>query len=54
MVEQQKTLGISQRKLEQLTGIKQSVICRIETGKCIPQLDTLLKLIMHLKLEVIK
>lgn len=40
--------GISQKKLEELTGIKQPVISRIERGTTTPQIDTLLKLLAPL------
>ena len=40
--------GISQKRLEELTGIKQPVISRIESGATVPQLDTLLKLLAPL------
>ena len=35
--------GISQKKLEELSGVSQPVIARMETGKTSPQLDTVLK-----------
>ncbi|MDY4010161.1 MAG: helix-turn-helix transcriptional regulator [Fusobacterium gastrosuis] len=40
--------GITQKKLEEITGIKQPVIARLEKGTSIPQLDTLLKLLAPL------
>jgi len=40
--------GISQKKLEELSGVKQSVIARIERGSVNPQIDTLLKLLAPL------
>lgn len=40
--------GISQKKLEQLSGVKQPVIARMETGKTSPQLDTILKVLVPL------
>jgi len=39
---------ISQRELEQLSGIKQPVISRMEAGETSPQLDTILKLLAPL------
>ena len=36
--------GISQKKLEELSGVKQPVIARLEKGSTIPQLDTVLKI----------
>jgi len=40
--------GISQRELEQRSGVKQPIISRMETGATSPQLDTLLKLLRAL------
>lgn len=35
--------GISQKQLEEMTGIKQPVIARMEKGTSCPRIDTLLK-----------
>lgn len=40
--------GISQKKLEELSGVKQPIIARMERGVSVPQLDTLLKLLLPL------
>ena len=40
--------GISQKKLEELSGVKQPVIARMEKGSTSPQLDTLLKVLAPL------
>lgn len=40
--------GISQKKLEELSGVKQPVIARMESGKTSPQLDTVLKVLAPL------
>lgn len=40
--------GISQKKLEELSGVKQPVIARMEKGTTIPQLDTILKVLAPL------
>ncbi len=40
LIRARKELGISQKQLEVLSGVKQPVIARIETGKSTPQLDT--------------
>lgn len=40
--------GISQKKLEELTGVKQSVIARMEKGQTNPRIDTVLKLLVPL------
>ena len=39
---------IAQKKLEELSGVKQPVIARMETGKTAPQLDTVLKILASL------
>ena len=40
--------GISQKKLEELSGVKQHVIARMERGTSNPQIDTILKLLAPL------
>lgn len=47
--------GISQKKLEEISGVKQPVIARMEKGYTSPQVDTLLKILAPLgkKLAVV-
>ncbi len=40
--------GISQKKLEELSGVKQPIIARMEKGITNPQLNTLLKILAPL------
>ena len=40
--------GISLKQLEELSGVKQPVIARMEKGYTSPQLDTILKLLLPL------
>jgi predicted transcriptional regulator len=40
--------GLSQKKLEELSGVKQPIIARMEKGITSPQLDTILKLLAPL------
>ena len=40
--------NISQRELEQLSGVKQPVISRMEAGETSPQLDTVLRILAPL------
>lgn len=40
--------GISQKKLEELSGVRQPVIARIEKGSVSPQVRTLLKMLVPL------
>jgi len=40
--------GISQKKLEAMSGVKQPIIARMEKGSTNPQLDTVLKVLVPL------
>ena len=40
--------GISQKKLEELSGVRQPIIARMEKGSTSPQLDTVLKVLAPL------
>ena len=40
--------GISQKKLEELSGVKQPIIARMEKGSTSPQITTLLKVLAPL------
>ena len=40
--------GISQKKLEELSGVKQPIIARMEKGSTSPQLNTILKILAPL------
>ena len=40
--------GITQKKLEELSGVKQPVIARMEKGISNPQIDTLIRLLIPL------
>ena len=48
IVKARNELGISQRKLGKLSGVKQPVIARMEKGYTSPQLDTLIKVLAPL------
>jgi len=43
---------ISQRELAQRCGITQAMLGRVETLKCIPRADTLFKIMLALKLDI--
>ncbi len=45
LVKARQEQGISQRQLEELSGVKQPQIARMEKGDSNPQLDTLLKVL---------
>lgn len=40
--------GLTQKQLEQLSGVKQPIIARMETGANIPRLSTIIKLLVPL------
>jgi len=40
--------GITQKKLEEMSGVRQPVIARMETGATSPQLDTVMKVLAAL------
>lgn len=48
IIEARNEKGISQKKLEEMSGVSQPVIARMETGKTSPQLDTVLKVLASL------
>ena len=55
MIKARQERGITQKRLEELSGVKQPVIARMEAGKSSPQIDTVLKLLLPLgmKLEIV-
>lgn len=48
IIEARNERGISQRELEQLSGVKQPVISRMEAGMTSPHLDTVIKVLAPL------
>lgn len=48
LIKARKEQGISQKELEELSGVKQPVIARMEKGITNPQLDTILKVLVPL------
>ena len=48
LIQARREKGISQKKLEELSGVKQPVIARIERGAVSPQLSTVLKVLAPL------
>jgi len=50
-----KEKGLTQRKLSEMTGIKQSVISKLENGNTPTQIDTLFRLFaaMNMKMQVV-
>ena len=40
--------GLSQKRLEELSGVKQPIIARMEKGLTNPQLDTIIKILSPL------
>lgn len=48
LIKARRERGISQKKLEELSGVKQPIIARMEKGSTTPQLDTFLKVLAPL------
>ena len=48
IINARKERGISQKKLEELSGVSQPVIARFEKGKTIPKIETIIKLLAPL------
>ena len=48
MIKARREKGLSQRQLEELTGVKQSAIARLEKGDSMPNISTLQKLLAPL------
>ncbi len=48
LIEAREQNKISQKQLEELSGVKQPVIARMEKGKTNPRLDTILKVLAPL------
>lgn len=48
LIKARKEQGISQKKLEELSGVKQPIIARMENGSTSPQLTTILKVLAPL------
>ena len=48
LIKARKEKGLSQKKLEELSGVKQPVIARMENGQTSPQIDTILKVLAPL------
>ena len=48
LVNARRDQGISQKKLEELSGVKQPIIARMEKGYTSPQIDTVLKVLAPL------
>lgn len=52
VIERRIELGLSQRDLAALSGVKQPAIARFETLGTIPRLDTLIKILKALGLKI--
>ena len=48
LIKARKERGISQRELEEMSGVKQPVIARMENGSTTPNLSTVLKVLAPL------
>lgn len=52
IIERRIEMGLSQRDLAKLSGVKQPAIARLETLGSIPRLDTLVKILKVLELKI--
>ncbi|MCL1917652.1 MAG: helix-turn-helix transcriptional regulator [Peptococcaceae bacterium] len=48
LIEAREQKGISQKRLSEMTGLKQPAIARLESMKATPQLDTIFKILKPL------
>ena len=48
LIEAREKRGLSQKKLEELSGVRQPIIARMERGYTSPQIDTILKVLAPL------
>lgn len=48
LIKARREQGISQKKLEELSGVKQPIIARMEKGSTSPQIETVLKVLAPL------
>ena len=48
LIKARKEKGISQKKLEEMSGVKQPIIARMEAGSTSPNIDTVLKVLAPL------
>lgn len=48
VIKARKEKGITQRELEEMSGVKQPVIARIENGNSMPNLSTIMKILNSL------
>lgn len=52
LIKQRTAMGLSQRELAKQCNMPQSAIARIETGKTVPKLNTLLRIMHQLNLQI--
>lgn len=48
MVKARREKGVTQKELEELSGVRQPIIARMEKGRTDPQLETILKILAPL------
>ena len=48
LIKARRERGVTQKKLEEMSGVSQPVIARLETGKTNPTIDTVIKLLAPL------
>ena len=52
IIQRRNELGITQRELASLSGLPQSSIARLETMKTVPNIETILKIVKPLGLQL--
>ena len=52
IIQRRNELGLTQRELASLSGLPQSSIARMETMKTVPSIDTVLKIVKPLGLQL--
>ena len=52
IIKRRLNLGLTQRQLAEMSGVKQSAIARLESNGVIPRIDTLFKLLRPLGLSI--
>lgn len=52
IIQRRNELGLTQRELASLSGLQQSSIARLETMKTVPNIETILKIVKPLGLQL--
>ena len=52
IIERRQALGLTQRQLAELAGLKQEAVARLESARTMPRVDTLLRVSNSLNLQL--